>query len=137
MNPKRILLQIGGTESEIDRIMEQIIKTETRLTHITPVLSDMPGGGSGGDKMIDGVSDLIEWRDRLKEKIRQLIHLKHEALNAIELIPDERYRTILTGHYFNGEPLTKLAYEMKYDYYYLVALHKQALREFAKHHNKS
>lgn len=137
MNARRFLYQIGSIEGEIQKLSDEIIKTESRLTRITPVLSDMPMGGGNNDKIGNGVIELIEWKDRLNRKVMQLMSIQHETLDVIEQINDDRYRTILTGHYFGKEPLTKMAYDMQYDYYYLCALHKSALREFDKHHNKS
>lgn len=137
MNTRKTLFQIGGIESEIEVIQDEILRTESQLTRVTPVLSDMPKGGGNNDKMANGISDLIAWKAKLNRKICQLIRVKDDAMASIYKIQDERYRRILISHYFKHEPLTKIAYEMGYEYYYLAALHKRALTEFAKHHNKS
>lgn len=137
MNAKRVLYNIAGIESEIEYLTNQVIKTETQLMRVTPILSGMPQGGGDNDKMAAGISDLIKWRNKLKNKVIQLVEAKINAFETIGKIEDNRYRKILIEFYFNKTPLTKISYELGYDYYYTAALHKKALQEFEKHHKTS
>lgn len=136
-NAIRELENIRYIEDEIQRISEQIERNESTLRRVTPVLSDMPNGGGSNDKIGDGVVRLLEWKEKLNDTIKKLIRQRIEILDSIEKIEDKKLSIILISFYLNREPLTKIAYEMDYEYYYLCSLKKIAIREFAKYHKKT
>lgn len=132
MSAKGNLRKIGKIDLEVEKLLEEILKTETRLTKITTVLNDMPMAHGDTGKIPNGVSDLIDYKEKLARRISVLIQTKKEALEIIYKMNDDRLRTILIGHYLNGDTLVKLSNEMNYEYNYLCYLHKLALKEFGR-----
>ena len=132
MTAKDQLRQIQLIKYEIQALEDDLLEIDTKLTRITPVLSDMPGGHGNNDKMVDGISDLIEVKKALQGRINALCRVRRECEVIISRMENTTYRTILHERYFNGRSLEYIADTLHYSYYHACKLHGWALAEYDK-----
>lgn len=132
MSPKRELGNIKKIRYEIKALEDAITEIETRLTRISPVLSDMPMGGSGADKMTDGVASMIEMKEKLSRKICEYNLQITRLTESILKMKDSTYRTILYRVYVLNDSLEKVAVELNFSYRHVCRLHGYALTAFEK-----
>ena len=97
-------------EKEIKRDREEIAEIETKLTHITQVLSDMPKGTPQRDRIDEMIDDLAERDNLLHEKIAKAEKERNIILQYINSIDDSLIRLIIQYRYINLLTWTKVAY---------------------------
>ena len=132
MSPKRELGNVKKIRYEIKALEDAITEIETRLTRISPVLSDMPMGGSGADKMTDGVASMIELKEKLSRKICEYNKHIAKVTDRILKMDEPTYRTLLYRYYILGDTLEKVAVAMNYSYIHICRLHGYALLSYEK-----
>ena len=132
MSPKQELSNIKKIRYEIKALEDSITEIETRLTRISPVLSDMPMGGSGADKMTDGVASMIELKEKLGKKICEYNKHITKVTERILQMEDSTYRAILYRYYVLGDNFEKVAVAMNYSYVHICRLHGYALLSYEK-----
>jgi len=129
MIPREHLRSIQNRRIEVLALEDAVLEIETRLTRISPVLSDMPHATGNNDKMSDGISRLIELKDKLNHKIDESCEHEGKAIEMIESLTDPIFRTILYRIYILGESLEKVSVAIDYSYYYTCRMHGYALNE--------
>lgn len=102
---------------------------ETDATRVTAILSDMPGGGSGGDRLQRAVEEIVEIEDWLQEALEQCIRQRREIERAVAGVEDQRLQTILRLKYINGKALCQIAETMFLEYRWVKRLHGQAIKQ--------
>ena len=132
LTTKEYLQSIRKKDYEILALEEAVLRQETLLTRVTPILSDMPRGGSDGDKMADGISKLVELRDKINAKIDAICQEKSIVMSNINKIHDSSYRTILYERYINYRTFEEISTMMHYSYFHTCKLHGYALHEYEK-----
>lgn len=129
---KEELKQIYELDKRIISIHDSIIETETKLTHITPILSDMPAHHGGTDKMTDGVARLIELKEELNLMIDKNCLRRSAIMKKIDRLENETYKTILTQRYINCKSFEEISIMYPYTYNHTCKLHGYALQEYTK-----
>lgn len=137
MTIREHLRSIQAKKIEVTALEDAVLEIETRLTRISPVLSDMPHATGNIDKMTDGVSKLIELKDKLNKKIDESCEHEVYVIDKINTLTDPIFRTILYRFYILGESLEKVSVAIDYSYYYTCRMHGYALNELDKHDNQS
>ena len=132
MTTKEYLRQIRFVDMRIDNKLEQVERLKSKRESITTILSDMPRGGSGEDRLNAMTCRIWELEKQIDEDIDTLYDLKQEARERIEDIQDDRYRAILEAKYLNGHGLKRIADTMKYDFDWVRKLHGYALLAYEK-----
>ena len=132
MSPKRELSNIKKIRYEIKALEDAITEIETRLTKITPTLTDMPMGSRGSDKMTDGVASMIELKEKLGKKICEYNKHISKVTDRILKMDEPTYRTLLYRYYILGDTLEKVAVAMNYSYIHICRLHGYALLSYEK-----
>ena len=132
LTTKEYLQSIRKKDYEILALEEAVLRQETLLTRVTPILSDMPRGGSDGDKMADGIAKLVELRDKINAKIDAICLEKSIVMSNINKIHDSSYRTILYERYINYRTFEEISTLLHYSYFHTCKLHGYALQEYEK-----
>lgn len=128
--PRQKLFNLKHRRFESLTLEDLVLETQTRLTRISPVLSDMPKGGGSEDKMADGISKLIELKNKLNRMIDDISQEEEGIINEINRMETTIYRTILYKIYILGEKLEKVSLDINYNYHYTCRLHGFALNEY-------
>lgn len=131
MTGKEELRQIFRLDKRIESLLESIAEVETKLTRISPVLSDMPKAGNNSDKMADGVSKLCELKDMLDDMVTESCLKKGEIIQKIELLENENYKTILRERYINLKSFEEISIIFPYTYNHILKLHGHALQAYS------
>lgn len=132
MTIKEYLFNVKKRDIEILAIKDMILETETMLTRISPILSDLPHVKGNNDKMGNGISRLIEFKEMLNKKIDTACEEKYKTIKEIESMENPSYRTILYERYINHKSFEEISIQMGYSYYHVCRLHGQSLQEFQK-----
>ena len=131
MTGKEELRQVRDIAREIQSLEDSLLEIETRITRISPILSDMPkGGGSDPDKMASGVIHLIETKKQRQKAINNLTVIQKKYEDIVRNLTISIYRTILFDHYFENKSLQQIADENCYSYRHICRLHGEALKEY-------
>ena len=132
MTGREHLRSIQYRRIEVLALEDAVLEIQTRLTRISPVLSDMPHATGNTDKMTDGISRLIELKDKLNRKIDESSYYELMVMEMISKLKDPIHRTILYRLYILCEPLQEVADKIHYTYNYTCTLHGYALNEIDK-----
>lgn len=132
LTTKEYLQSIRKKDYEILALEEAVLRQETLLTRVTPILSDMPRGGSDGDKMADGIARLVELKNKINAKIDETCREKQEVIDDIKKIKESSYRTILYERYINYRTFEEISTLLHYSYFHTCKLHGYALQEYEK-----
>lgn len=130
MKAKDELRQIREIDCEVTSLEEELTEIDTRLTRITPILSDMPRGGGDTDKFATGISRLLELKKDLNAKINELLDYRKRCERVIDQIPDSTYRTILKERYFKYRTFEEVSVTICYSYHRTVRKHGHALQAY-------
>ena len=132
MTAKEYLTNISRMDEEVKMLLEQVEEMETKLTHITPILSDMPTAHGGADKMINGIIKMVDLKTKLNAAVDRYVDHKNDALDIIGRIENQTYRMILMGRYCKRKSFELISTEINYSYFRTCRMHGEALKEFSK-----
>jgi len=132
MTAKEYLTNISRMDEEVKLLLEQVEEMQTTLTHITPILSDMPTAHGGADKMINGIIKMVDLKTKLNAAVDRYVDHKNEALDIIGRIENQTYRLILIGRYCKKKSFELISTEINYSYFRTCRMHGEALKEFSR-----
>lgn len=121
---KRYLRQYAALESKIARKLEERCRLWALATKVTPALGSNVSGG-----IPDPVGGFGTRLAILEREIDECIDRKAAITAAIEALPEERHRRILTEVYVNGRTLVEVAQTVRYSEDYTQRLHRRALSQ--------
>ena len=130
--PRQKLINIKHRRIEALTLEDMILETHTRLTRISPVLSDMPKASGGNDKMSDGISRLIELKEKLDSMTDEVATEEDHVISLIKQMENPIHRAILYKLYILNENLHQVSVDISYNYHYTCRLHGHALNEYDK-----
>lgn len=131
MSEGRRLEHLKNINQEIRALEDSLLTVRTRLTRISPILSDMPSARMESDsKMINGIAQIIELEKMYNRAISNLVDYEKNCLTAISKIDNSIYRTILIERYINGKDFNQISEIFPYTYNHVCKLHAHALDEF-------
>lgn len=123
---KRYLRQYADLESKIARKLEERCRLWAQATKVTPALGSNVSGG-----IPDPVGSFGTRLAILEQEIDECIDRKTTIAAAIDALPEERHRRILTEVYVNGRTLVDVAGVVQYSKDYTQKLHRQALLQIS------
>lgn len=133
---KQILQQYGEIDTHIKELQEELRAWRARATAVSPVLSDLPRGGSpDGTKTERAVEHLAKIERQIDVETDELCRLRYKIVSAIKALPDLRERRVLYLAYIgkSGEngvrrlKLWQIADEMGYSFDRIKHIHGNAL----------
>ena len=104
----------------------EIIALRDSLTGITAPIKDAIQG-SGGDRMADTVARIADAENRLPAVVGEIREQLNSILTAIEAVPDETQRTVLTLRYVEGLDWISIQEHMHYERTQIFVIHGRAL----------
>ncbi len=105
-------------------------QNDIRQMKITATWSDMPSGGSTGtDKIGNIIARIDELENDANNNIDELIELKMDAINKINLLNNNDYIILLNLRYINNMTWCKIAEQLHYDERTLYRQHNNALKQ--------
>lgn len=112
-----------------DRIeyLEEYKDNINRLTAVTSLVTN--GNTVSTDRMAEKLSNLMDFRDELMQKIKEQEERKNKILAYLEKM-EQPYQNMLFKIYIQGKSLVEVADELAYNYKYLSRIHQIALKKF-------
>lgn len=96
-------------EKEIKLLQERIEELETEAARVTPILTGLPGKGSGGDRIGAVVEQLIEEKEKLEAALQNRQEERRKAMRFINSIADSQLRTIFILRFVAGKSWNEVA----------------------------
>lgn len=96
-------------DKEIKLLQERIEKLETEAARVTPILTGLPGKGSGGDRIGAVVEQIIEEKEKLEAALQQRQEERRKAMRFINSIADSQLRTIFILRFVAGKSWNEVA----------------------------
>ena len=126
---KRYRAMLQRRES-IQRSIDEAYDRATQCTQKLKAVS-VTGGGAG-DKVADAVIKIADSTEQLKGVLRQIDADLAEILRAIESVPDEMQKTILTLRYIEGLGWDAIQEQLHYERTHTLREHGHALWHIKK-----
>lgn len=92
-----------------------------------------PSGDAQYVKMIERITDIDK---EIESLIVEYIGKKHEIINQIQKLNNNRHIEILYKRYIELKRIEDIACEMNYTYSYAISLHGHALKEFEEKNDR-
>ena len=96
-------------DKEIKLLQERIEELETEAARVTPILTGLPGKGSGGDRIGAVVEQIIEEKEKLKAALQNRQEERRKAMRFINSIADSQLRTIFILRFVAGKSWNEVA----------------------------
>lgn len=96
-------------EKEIKLLQERIEELETEAARVTPILTGLPGKGSGGDRIGAVVEQLVEEKEKLEAVLQHRQEERRKAMRFINSIADSQLRTIFILRFVSGKSWNEVA----------------------------
>lgn len=107
---------------EMERRMESATGTTVRLKPIT-----VTGGTGAYDRMAEDVARIVDAERTLETEIEEIGRKLAAVLDAINSVPDEMQKTILTLRYIEGLDWVQIQERISYERTQTLVLHGKAL----------
>jgi hypothetical protein len=91
------------------------------------------GGKKAGAKYTSLIDRLVDLEREIDREIDSFTRERHETINRIQGLPQERYADILYRRYVEYKSLAAIAKELGYNHAYMRRIHGYALQAFEKH----
>lgn len=120
---RALLLRRESLLREIERLRES-------LTGITAPMKDDPVQGSGAaDRMADTVARIVDAEEALEPALSEINEKIKEIMAAIDAVPDEMGKTVLTLRYIEGLDWLTISEKISYEISNTYIIHGRALVE--------
>ena len=96
-------------DKEIKLLQERIEELETEAARMTPILTGLPGKGSGGDRIGAVVEQIIEEKEKLEAALQNRQEERRKAMRFINSIDDSQLRTIFILRFVYGKSWNEVA----------------------------
>ena len=112
-----------------EELAQEIEQLQAEATRITPLLSDVPGGGGavGNAKLPKAVERIVEAQQRLQCQINCAQAARTEIVDAINGLRNARAREILRRRYLLGQRWEQIACAMHIDFRWLTRIHRRVV----------
>ena len=134
LTAKAYLQQIAYAERQIRTIQAQIDHYRDLGLRITSSMSNTPISASKGSSRVESAAvGIVDGLESLNANLRAYTVKCDHAVKLINMIPQERYRRLITLHYICGWKLPKVGEELGYqDRNSVYRAHGWALVEMQK-----
>ncbi len=137
MTAKEYLLQAKNLDDYINAKLREAAQLRSRIINLQGVSYDKDSVKGGRvHNFTDAVDSLIKLEQYIDTQINRLVSLKKEIGDKINIVSDNRFKTVLARYYLCNEKFETIAEEMNYSKRQVLRLHGLALEEFRKMYSK-
>ena len=119
---RAMLARQESLQRAIDAAYDRAYSCTARLKPV-----NVQGGNAAYDRMAEDVAKITDETEHLREAKRQVSAALAEILRAIESVPDEMQKTVLTLRYVEGLDWISIADKIGYEISYTYIVHGRAL----------
>lgn len=136
MAAKEYLRQLLNLERLIEAKRLECERLDAMSKKVTSVLSNCKVDSSHSNRNEDIVIRVIELKKDISEQMKAYVKLQTKISKEIDEIENVRYRSLLIMRYVNCLKFEEISEKMHYGMRWVLTLHKEALKEFDRLHNK-
>ena len=129
MRAKDQLRRIRHIIQEIEATQEHVRQLEDLATRITVQYGKERVQTSDGTTMADAIAKLVDLKRLLSRQVQAMCEAKTQALDLIDLVQDDRLRTVLRHRYMCGMTWEQIAVDLDITFQWVHVLHSRALAE--------
>jgi len=118
---KALILRRDSLLREIERLRESITGTTVALKE------DVVSGGGASDRMGETVARIVDAEDALRPALEEITQKVSRIITAIDSVPDEMQKTVLTLRYIEGLDWIKIQERIGYEERQTFIIHGRAL----------
>ena len=127
MTAKEFLRRARSVDRRVDEATERVDRLRAKLE--AGRMSKITGMPRGGAQDWTATADkLIELEKRVNARIRELVRVKHLAMDAIDRVDEARLREVLELYYIDGFSWEQVAQRMDLDVRQVFRLHGRGLQ---------
>ena len=127
MTAKEFLRRARSVDRRVDEATERVDRLRAKLE--AGRMSKITGMPRGGREDWTATADkLIELERRVNARIRELVRVKHLAMDAIDRVDEARLREVLELYYIDGYSWEQVAQRMGLDVRQVFRLHGRGLQ---------
>jgi len=127
LTAKDFLRRARSVDRRVDEATERVDRLRAKLeAGRMSKITGMPHGGS--EDWTATADKLIELERRVNARIRELVRVKHLAMDAIDRVDEARLREVLELYYIDGFSWEQVAQRMDMDKRWVFRLHGKALQ---------
>ena len=123
----RYLSRYRRLNQRIDRLLEEQSRWRERALKITPVLSQVPGGGESGSPIERPMDKVDELERKITQAIDELADIRMEIEAVLGQLEDDTLRELMEYRYIDGLTWEQVAEKMHYSWRHTCRLHGEAL----------
>lgn len=123
----KYLSQYRYLNTKIDRKIKYLEDCKNKMYNITGTLSDMPRSGNRSNVIEDGIVNINEIEQTINRDIDELVSIRTEIENKINMIPDLKLRELMECRYLDCKTWEEIAYKNGYTWRNVYYQHEKAL----------
>lgn len=132
---KQELQQYASLKRETEQITEELTRLKSQLMSAKgQIITDMPRCQGDDDKMLTGITKLLELQDRYNNKLYSLCIRQIEIEQSLDSLSTEE-RTLMRYRYIDGLKWEKICNKMGYAWAQIHRKHKAALEKIKMIHH--
>lgn len=120
---KALILRRESLLREIEHLRESITGTTVALKQ------DVVTGGGASDRMGATVAKIVDAEEALRPVLAEITHSIADIMSAIDAVPDEMQKTVLTLRYIEGLDWLAISERIGYEISNTYIIHGRALVE--------
>lgn len=110
-------------------LAEEVERLQSEATRITPLLSAMPGGPGGGQKVPRSVERILQAKQELLIQINNCSDVRQQIDIVVSKIDGDTEQEILRRRYLLGQTWEKISDSMSYSLRNIYLIHKKAIEK--------
>lgn len=118
---RALILRRQALFREIERLRESLTGTTVQLK------PDVVSTSGAGDRMGDTVARIVDAEEALRPALAEIARQIADIMSAIESVPDEMQKTVLTLRYIEGRDWISISERIGYEERYTFTIHGRAL----------
>lgn len=118
---RALILRRQALFREIERLRESLTGTTVQLK------PDVVSTSGMGDRMGDTVARIVDAEEALRPALAEIARQIADIMSAIESVPDEMQKTVLTLRYIEGRDWISISERIGYEERYTFTIHGRAL----------
>lgn len=122
---RKLMDRLPVAQFKLDKAMAQ-------ATKVTTVLTGMPHGGSGQDKLADQVALIAIARERRDHIATTLAQMRAELNPMIDKMDNPLEQSTMRLRYIDGKSVREIAYVLTYSEQHIFRVLQQAERKISK-----